>query len=188
MDEQPPRLRQVAFIALGLLFIVAAAAALWLVVKSLFSNPAVAGPVVAASAALAVFAGGEFFARRRVAQQYRWDKVAPTYLEFVGLVRSLRKQDRNDDDVPPELEEFIARFSDLLLLWGSPAVIRAWVGMQRNVEAGYDDEREAVLDWARILLAIREDLGHGDRSLDTRDLLRIVITDIDKYLPPGTKL
>jgi hypothetical protein len=187
VDEQSSGIRRALFLVLGLLVIAVAGVALWLVVKSLFSNAAVAGPVIAASVALGVFAAGEFFTRRRVAQQYRWDKIAPTYHEFVGLVREVAGQE-NNEEAPPELLEFMGRFSDLLLLWGSPDVIKGWVGMLRNVERGYEDEREAVLDWARILLAIRKDLGHGDRSLDTRDLLKVVITDIDKYLPPGTKL
>jgi len=154
---------------------------LWLIVKSLFSTPAVAGPVIAASGALAIFAGGEFFTRRRVAQQYRWDKIAPTYKDFVSLMRKLAKK---GSESPPDLLEFMGEFSDLLLLWGSPEVIEAWVGMQRHLEKGYEDEREIVLDWAGMLLAIRKDLGHGDRKLDKRDLLRITITDIDQHLEP----
>lgn len=188
MDKQPSRTRQVALMVVGLLIIAAGAVALWLVVKSLFSNPAVAGPVVAASAALAVFAGGEFFTRRRVAQQYRWDKIAPTYKEFVSLMRKLAKQGNEGDEPSPDLLEFMGEFSDLLLLWGSPDVIKAWVGMHRHLENGYEDERQIIVDWANMLLAIRKDLGHGDRSLDKRDLLKITITDVDQHLGPDAEL
>jgi len=188
MDEQPSRARQVALTIVGLLIVGAGAVALWLIVKSLFSNPAVAGPVIAASAAVAVFAGGEFFTRRRVAQQYRWDKIAPSYKDFVSLMRKLAKQANKGDEPPPDLLEFMGEFSDLLLLWGSPDVIKAWVEMHRHLEKGYEDEREIILDWAAMLLAIRKDLGHGDRKLDKRDLLKITITDIDQYLGPGAKL
>jgi hypothetical protein len=39
--------------------------------------------LVAAVSAIIVFAGGEFFTRRRAAQQYRWDKVADQYEGFI---------------------------------------------------------------------------------------------------------
>lgn len=188
MDEQPSRIRQAALMAIGFLMVAAGAVALWLVVKSLFSNPAVAGPVVAASAALAVFAGGEFFTRRRVAQQYRWDKVAPTYGEFVGLMRKMAKLTKEGQEAPGELLDFMGEFSDLLVLWGSPEIIKTWVEMHRHLEKGYADEREIIVDWANMLLAIRKDLGHGDRKLDKRDLLKITITDVDQHLGPGATL
>jgi hypothetical protein len=188
MDAQPSRARQIALTVTGLLIVGAGAVALWLVVRSLFSNPAVAGPVIAASAALAVFAGGEFFTRQRVAQQYRWDKIAPTYKDFVSLMRKLAKEGSDGAEPPPDLLAFMGEFSDLLLLWGSPDVIKAWVGMQRHLEKGYEDEREIILDWAKVLLAIRKDLGHGDRKLDKRDLLRITITDIDQHLDASAGL
>ncbi|HXR32043.1 MAG TPA: hypothetical protein VN752_13005, partial [Solirubrobacterales bacterium] len=129
MNAQPSRARQVAFMLLGLFIIAVGVVALWLVVSSLFSNPAVAGPAIAAVAALAVFAGGEFFTRRRVAQQYRWDKVTPTYKDFVGLMRKMAKLANEGDEPPPDLLEFMGEFSDLLVLWGSPGIIKAWVEM-----------------------------------------------------------
>jgi hypothetical protein len=188
VNEQDSRVRQTFSMALGLVLIGAGAVGVWLIVRSLFSNPGVAGPVIAASVALAVFAGGEFFTRRRVAQQYRWDKVAPTYGEFVGLMRKIAKQTEATGEPPADLLEFMGRFTDLLILWGSPEIIKAWVDMHRHLESGYEDEREVIVDWAKMLLAIRKDLGHGDRKLDTRDLLKITITDVDQHLGPGATL
>jgi hypothetical protein len=191
MDQQQRTGPRILYVAVGLSVIAAAGVGLWLILRSLFSNPAVAGPVIAASAALVVFAGGEFFTRRRVAQQYRWDKIAPTYKEFVSLLRRLAKHSKvgaEGGEAPPDLLDFMGEFSDLLLLWGSPEVIKAWVEMNRHLEAGYEDDREVIVDWASMLLAIRKDLGHGDRRLDKRDLLKVTITDIDQHLGPGGAL
>ncbi len=71
------------------------------------------GPVIAVSGALFVFAGGEFFTRQRIAQQYRWDKVADIYAQFLDLIGRI-----GNDDTPPDLEKFMARFTNDLLLWG----------------------------------------------------------------------
>src|SRR5436309_2196695 len=116
---------------LGLVIVGLAAAGIFLLLKSLFSNAAVAGPVVAASVAIIVFAAGEYFTRQRIAQQYRWDRVADTYAEFLNLMRRI-----GHDEAPPNIEQFMAKFNNDLLLWGSPKVITAWIEMTRQTEAG----------------------------------------------------
>ncbi len=127
--------------------------------------------------------------RVRIARQYRWDKIAPTYQEFVELVRKINKQLGEGQTQPtPDNVAFLERFSDELLLWGHSDVIKAWVSMQRNGEKPSHEAENPVLDYARVLLAIRKELGHLDWTLEHRDLLRVVIEDIDQYLPAGTKL
>jgi hypothetical protein len=188
MDEQPSRMEQARRLLFGLLIIGGAIAVAVLllvpVVKSLFSNAQVAGPIVAASVALIVFAAGEIFTRRRAAQQYRWDKIADDYERFVALVREGTAN--QGGELTAEQTEFMGRFSDKLMLWGSPDVIRAWRGVKQAADADLDPT-QAMLRYARVLIAIRRDLGHSDRSLDVRDLLGVVINDIDENLPPGTK-
>ena len=84
------------------------------------------------------------------------------------------------------MAEFFGTFRDKLMLWGSPDVIRAWSGVRRTDWESVDST-EAMLIYARVLVAIREDLGHT-RNLDMRDLLGVTINDIDEHLPPGRKL
>lgn len=168
-------------IVVGLVLIALIGAAIWLVFKSLFSNAAVAGPVIAASAAVLVFAGGEYFTRQRIAQQYRWDKVADTYAKFFDLIRRIG----NEDEMPTDLEEFMAQFNNDLLLWGSPQVITAWAGMMRASEAGLESNHQATMLQRDLLRAIRKDLGQSDKKLDDRDLMRLLINDIDKHFDPG---
>ncbi|MGH2939320.1 MAG: hypothetical protein ACRDPE_14520 [Solirubrobacterales bacterium] len=148
--------------------------------KSLFSNATVVGPTIAASAAIAVLAGGEYFTRQRLAQQYRWDKVSGTYAKFLHLVRRL-----GSDDPPDDLEEFMAQFNDDLLLWGSPKVITAWIEMLRATERGFASDAEAMELQRDLIRAIRKDLGQGDRKLDDRDLMHLLVHDIDDHFDAG---
>lgn len=173
------RLKDFAQTLLGLAFIAAIGVGLWLLIKSLFANAAVAGPVIAASVAIVVFAAGEYFTRQRIAQQYRWDKVADTYVEFLRLIRKINK-----DETPSDIEEFVARFHDELILWGAPGVITAWVEMARQSEQGFTDE-EATERYRDLLRAIRKDLGQRDRKLDDRDLVRLLISDVDEHFESG---
>lgn len=173
------RLKSFGQFVLGLAIVALAGAGIWLLLKSLFSNAGVAGPVIAASAAICVFAGGEYFTRQRIAQQYRWDKVADTYAKFLDLIRRIA-----NDETPPDLAEFMAQFNNDLLLWGSPKVIAAWVEMSRQTEAGLDDTQAAMLQ-RDLLRAIRKDFGHSDKNLDDRDLMKLLVTDIEKHFDPG---
>ena len=154
-------------------------AGIWLLLKSLFSNAAVAGPVIAASVAICVFAGGEFFTRQRIAQQYRWDKVADSYAQFLNLFRKI-----GNDEMPPDLEEFMAQFNNDLLLWGSPKVITAWAEISRQIGPNLDDA-QAVLLQRDLIRAIRKDFGQSDKKLDDRDIMALLINDIDKHFDPG---
>lgn len=164
---------------LGLAILVLAGAGIWLLLKSLFSNAAVAGPVIAASVAISVFAGGEYFTRQRIAQQYRWDKVVDTYAKFLDLIRKI-----GNDERPPGLNEFMAQFNNDLPLWGSPKVITAWVEMNRQTEAGLDNNQAAMLQ-RDLLRAIRKDFGQLDRTLDDRDLMKLLVNDIDEHFDSG---
>jgi hypothetical protein len=181
------RLFLLVAIVLGALICVAL---VWVMVAGALNNLAVAGPIVAGIFALVIFAVGEWTTRRRIAQQYRWDKIADEYLGFVGLIR--RGTDLKDASqkqkaaAEAEMKEFIETFGDKLMLWGSPGVIRAWRGVRRTDWESVDST-EAMLIYARVLVAIREDLGHT-RNLDVRDLLGVTINDIDEYLPPGRNL
>ena len=174
------RLKSLGQFLLGLLIVVLAGAGIWLLLKSLFSNASVAGPVIAASVAIIVFAGGEYFTRQRIAQQYRWDKVANTYTNFLDLIRKV-----GNDETPPDVGNFMAQFNNDLLLWGSPKVITAWIKMMRQSEAGLDSDKQATMLQRDLLRAIRKDLGQFDRGLDDRDLMKLLVNDIDKHFDPG---
>lgn len=174
------RLKAVGQLLLGLVILIVIGAAIFVLLKSLFSNAAVAGPVIAASVAIVVFAGGEYFTRQRIAQQYRWDKIADTYAEFLNLIRRIGK-----DEAPPNIEELMMKFSNDLLLWGSPKVITAWIEMMRQTGAGLLSDTQATMLQRDLLRAIRTDLGQFDRKLDDRDLMKLLVNDIDEHFGPG---
>jgi hypothetical protein len=180
-SEHPTRDRVV-----GVLIVVAAISAV--VVLAHYVNAA----VVTAAVALIIFTGGEFFTRRRTAQQYRWDKIAPTYEGFIQHLRhtgNLSEKEARSPEEQQRAEEIMGEFSDKLLLWGSPEVVKAWVDALRLMEAKPNLQGTGpVLAYAQVLLAIRKDLGQSDGSLDARDLLRVVVSDIDKHLSAGTRL
>lgn len=174
------RLHQIVRLVIGSALLAAIGFGIFILVKSIFSNAAVAGPIIAASGAIAVFAGGEYFTRQRIAQQYRWDRVSDTYTQFFHVMRRM-----GTDNAPPDLEEFMAQFNDSLLLWGSPNVITAWIELVRASDRGLESNYEAMELQRGLIKAIRKDLGQNDKKMDDRDLMHLLIKDVDDFFDPG---
>ncbi|HTR75486.1 MAG TPA: hypothetical protein VMH33_09565 [Solirubrobacterales bacterium] len=181
------RLREASNLVIGLILVMAVLVGTYLLLNHLFSSPAAAGPTIVTGGAVLVFAAGEYFTRERIAQQYRWDKVADTYLEFLNLVRK-----SGSGEPPEDLLGFMGKFQDDLLMWGSPKVITAWIEMNRATERGLKSDTEATELQRDLIRAIRKDLGQRDRKLDDRDLMHLLIHDIDEHfdakLVPKKKL
>jgi hypothetical protein len=137
--------------------------------------------VVTAATAFLVFAGGEYYRRRLAAQQYRWDKIAPQYEAFLRHLRQVTRAEGNArEKLQAKTETLMGEFSDKLVLWGTPPVVKAWVAMMRLPQpAGTLETAEA---YTRMLRAIRKEFGHEDIALDDVDLLRVVIVDADTFV------
>ena len=71
-----------------------------------------------------------------------------------------------------------------LALIGDDTVVRAWNRLWQTLfrmqTAKSSSPEELVLGLGDVLLAIRKSLGIKDTSLDNKDMLRWMITDIDK--------
>jgi len=178
------RLDSVRDYSLGVGALALGALVVFLLIKSLLANPAVAGPVIAAGAALAVFAAGEYFTRLRVAQQYRWDKVSPTYAKFLQVLF-------DDENGTEDFDAVVTAMNEQLVLWGSPEVITAWVTVTRALKAAesvseYEITEDAIIRMERDLMrAIRKDLGQSSRNLDDLNLLFLLEPDVVDDYEPG---
>lgn len=63
------------------------------------------------------------------------------------------------------------------MLWGSAGVVKAWVEMRRGAAEGPPLVSDAMSNYGKLLLAIRREFGHGDWSLEERDLFRVIFND-----------
>jgi len=95
---------------------------------------------------------------------------------------------------PNKPEEIIAGMKSLdyrktsfeLTLLGSDEVIRAYGHLMQHIyqnsNAGADRQKanELIRLWAKLLLEIRKSLGNDKTKLSEKDMLKHLITDIDK--------
>jgi len=134
--------------------------------------------LVTAATALLVFALGEYRRWQLAAQQDRWGRIAPQYEAFLALLRSLVNDDEQERErAKAETEQTMGEFGDKLMLWGSARVVKAWVEMRRGAAEGPPPVPDAMSAYGKMLLAIRKEFGHGDWTLEERDLFRVIFND-----------
>lgn len=152
----------------------------WAVIEGVRAEPSIVGSLATALAAVVVVVVQRDRENRREVQQAHREQLAPLYEDL--FERAYNPEDFSDE----AQKEFIEKMQRKLVLYGSDHVIARWVAWLRSMPDD-DDERDendprVLLDWEQVLLAIRRDLGHKNEDLDTGDLLRVYVTDIDHHI------
>jgi len=79
--------------------------------------------------------------------------------------------------------KFFAEFIPKLIVWGDERVMKSFCVFRDTAVNNPTPSSEILFIFEGLLLKIRKDLGHKDRSLKRGDILGLFITDIEKYLP-----
>jgi hypothetical protein len=103
----------------------------------------------------------------------------------VGLLKASKEKKFETPEFQNELEELFFSFTGDVIVWGSPAVIRAYTAF-RNTGAN----PEVVLRIDDLMQAMRKDLGNSNWTLNRGDLIKLFITDpekLDELMKPTKK-
>lgn len=145
-------------------------------------NPSVAAAIVAASATVlvsvfSVLTSKSLEQKAIIAQQIREKKI-PVYEELIQFVFNIiRATKENKSLSEEETTEFMFTFTERIVIWGSDEVVDAFYRFRNsnNVDGG----QGAILCIEDMLLAIRKDLGHRNKSLSRGKILGLFINDIE---------
>ncbi len=168
---------------------------LWLLYKGikfiwltlLLVNPSLAVGIIATSSTIFVSLATVLISKRLeqnaiIKNQHREKKI-PIYeelLEFLFRVARASK-DKDNKNMPTEEEcnDFMFKFTQTLIIWGSDDVILAFAKF-RDPSLGQQNDILFVVE--NIWCAIRKDIGHSNKGISRGMLLRLIISDIDKFL------
>ncbi|MBW4542150.1 MAG: hypothetical protein KME43_23880 [Myxacorys chilensis ATA2-1-KO14] len=154
-------------------------------------DPRVAAAIVAASATVLVSVFSvlvsKFLERRaKIIQEIR-DKKIPVYEELIDFVFKIVRSSKKGEQLPEdEVEDFMFSFTQQVIVWGSDSVLHAFYKFRHNGDSG--DGQQAVLCMEELLLAIRRDLGHGNKGLSQGKILGLFINDFDQYMDKSSML
>ncbi|NNV00933.1 hypothetical protein ETC02_17355 [Geobacillus sp. DSP4a] len=121
-----------------------------------------------------------------IEEQHRNQKI-PMYQELLQfLFQLLMGQKTNGKHLEEgDIIEFMSKFTQNLILWGSNDVIKKYSEYRTyfsNRGVGKETSIKEIELLEDLLLAIRKDMGHNNKSLKRGDVLSLFINDIEKYL------
>ena len=156
----------------------------WGFVEAVQADPALVGSLgVAALGAGAVVWQQRDAEKARIREAHR-DRMSPIYYELLGVVFKKIGKGKKPGGPDPTAEEF---FRDLkarqLTLGASSEMVQAFNAWTQEAAQAQKEESDigTAVSWEVLLRAIRKDLGHNDGDLPPYELLRLFITDFDKY-------
>ncbi len=162
------------------LFLLLLAGTGWLVYTSITEAPGVVAAAVTAVGAVIGLIVQRVWEQQRDEERRRRDRMAPMYESLIEVF--YRGAEGEVDEV--ELKGLFQELAKGLVVWGSPAVIDAFILWRTaSAKANEDESLEALFAFEQLMFAIRSDLGHEDKDRTPGGLLRVFVNDIDEHLP-----
>jgi uncharacterized membrane protein (DUF485 family) len=160
---------------------------LWLIFKGLQKEVAAALIVASATIVVSVITVivAKYYERKRSIELEHRNKKIPMYEEFVEFLFKILMNEKlqGKQITEEEMMRFITIFTQKLIVWGSDDVVTHW-SKYKKIYAKEDtpDAMLGMFQMEKLLLSIRKDTGHKNKSLKKGDILGLFINDIDKYL------
>lgn len=150
-------------------------------VNSDLGKAVVAGAVAVAAAIVTQVVGKVWEQRVKIQQEVREKKV-PVYEKQIETFFAVMFAQKAGGTPPSQedLQKAFMAFTEKLIIWGGPGVIRAWSAF-RHHDWGNTAPAEGMLRLEEFLREIRTDLGNSNTGLPQGELMRLFIND----LPPG---
>ncbi|MFC5732187.1 hypothetical protein [Cytobacillus gottheilii] len=130
--------------------------------------------------------------KKEIEEQHRQQKI-PAYQSLLNFIFNLLMGSKpgNKPMTEKEIIEFMSKFTQDLILWGSDDVIKSYRNFRlylinRTPKEEIDNHTYMEL-LEDLLLSLRKDMGHKNKSLERGELLSLFINDVDKYIEKGKK-
>lgn len=155
----------------GFLIILVAGAAL---VYGVVEDPAVSGPVAGAIGVIGIAIVQRRWEKKQELERVRREQMAPIYERLVGILKESPGEEQTS--------EFFKDLTTKMLLYGPAPIIKEWIEFRlRGMSTASDPTNPtSLLNYEKLLLLVRKDLGHDDSDLKLGDLLRVYVNDFDE--------
>lgn len=159
--------------ALGAFAVVLMAAAGGALIYGIVVDPAVAGPIGGAVGVIVAAIVQRVWEKNQELERVRREQMAPIYEQLVSVLK--------ENPGEAEAAEFFKELTTKLVLYGPAPIIREWNEFRlHGVSADDPTDPTSLLNYEKLLLLVRKDLGHDDSDLKLGDLLRVYVNDFDE--------
>jgi hypothetical protein len=103
-----------------------------------------------------------------------------TYEELIGLMEKMFKLIKANSNDFSSLEDDYRRFRPKMIIYASPQVVAAYTAIQNA--GSHDQKKDSMLAVRRLVnlySLIRSEVGFMDKDVPTRQLLSLILTDIN---------
>jgi hypothetical protein len=171
-----------------MIFLVILLYGLWKLFHSAFTyvqglQPQLAVAIVAGSVTVIVsvisILLAKYYENKRFIDKDIRDKKIPVYEKlFTYFFSYIAFKDKSSLKT---MDEFFIEFAPQFVIWGSDDVIIQWVNFRKK--AGDGDVVVTALEFEKLVLAIRKDIGHFNKGIkNDGTLLSVFINDIDQLI------
>ncbi|WP_429845308.1 hypothetical protein [Brevibacillus sp. FIR094] len=173
----------IASVVIGIYYLFKTAWTTFMSLDPPVSAALITGSVTALVAVLSLILTKLYERKKEIEQSHRTNKL-PLYEEFISFYFKLLMSSKTGQPVSEaEMIEFHTKFTQKLILWGSDDVISAYANFRRvYLNLSKYPPNELLLQFEKIMLALRKDTGHKNKKLNTGDLLSLFVNDIDDFL------
>ena len=170
-QEDSSSKRLMALGAFGIALMVAAGGAL---IYGIVLDPSVAGPVAGAVGIVVAAILQRRWEKRQELERSRREQMSPIYERLVGILKESPGEE--------ETSEFFKDLTTKMLIYGPAPIIKEWIEFRlRGLSTANDPtDPTSLLNYEKLLLLVRKDLGHDDSELKLGDLLRVYVNDFDE--------
>lgn len=130
---------------------------------------------------------GKYYERKLLVEQEMREKKIPIYETLLEFSFKLFLGEKIDEEKMSEAEltKKLMQFTEQSIIWGSDEVISAWSNfrnqaLERNKSEHGISGQEFMNSFAKVLLAIRKDIGHKNKNINENILLGLFINDLEK--------
>lgn len=194
----PSRVKHWTSLAIGFALLGGAAYGLVIAIRASFQvlttlNSDIAVAIIAASAtafvsAVSIVLGKIYESHLTVQKELRERKV----LAYEGLLSFIFKvfMGGKIGKAPTEEEmvQFMFEYNQKMMIWGSDSVLAEWSTWRKLLQENVDSDGKAflpaMLQYEKLIFAVRKDLGHKNTNIKPGDVLALFINDLHKYLKP----
>ncbi len=129
----------------------------------------------------------QHLSKKREIESRHFEQKTIAYSHIFDLMFKAIQLSKEDKELSPaQLASESLNIKKSLMVWGSPAVLKAWDQFEVTASAGEVSDEKNPLEILKrvenIFKAIRKDLGHNDTDLKTGDLFRLIVRAEDKNL------
>lgn len=131
-----------------------------------------------------------YLEKRKIVEQQIREQKLPIYEEFLDFFFKMMHRNKSDKLSDQELKKFVIGFSKKGIIWLSDDTLKAYVNWRDKATTlgkegilSKEDNIRSLLEFEKLLLAFRKDIGHKNLNLRKGDILSIFVNDLQEYIP-----